>query len=59
MAQRLNRKSTTWIRVRDRMIVALDKAEKPSVKTLKRFSKYSLETKAAVVANYTRGAYHV
>jgi len=55
-------KCSTWKRDRIRMVKALIKSTSmydgyPTVETLKRFTNYSKTTKAAVIANYTRGAY--
>lgn len=55
------KESHTWTRDRNRMVKALNRAnanhDELSTAVLNRFSKYSIATKAAVVANYVRGAY--
>ena len=58
MAKTINAtQSKTWARDRERMLVCLENSDSPSVAVLHRFKKYSAGTKAALVANYTRGAY--
>ena len=53
--------SKTWHRDRERMIYRIqqhdDSSERPTIELLKAFKKYSDGTKAALLANYTRGAY--
>jgi len=61
MARKISaHQSKTWKKDVTRMVAALDKLADPeeaSVYTLRRFKKYSEGTKAAVVANWTRGSY--